>query len=172
MRSVPTSVSCSVVAPLAAALVSLAAWSLPAYAEDKNPAKIACDGKAEGDACTITRQIKNNEGQPDTRESPGVCQPEECCEQDYSKGSPPEVTCGPCLACKASGPRPTPDAPEVTADGEASPAEAGGEPPRNAADPPPSAPNDKRGCRIGGSPGAPAIVGLLALLGLVVRRRR
>lgn len=141
-------------------------------AEDKNPNVIACEGKAAGDTCTAVRMIKSNEGQPVKRESPGQCATDECCELDYSKGSPPETVCGACLACKAGAPTPTPDAPDVTAP---STADAGSQADAAAAqpssDPPATSPNDKRGCSVGGSGRGGATWQWLPLMLLAWRRR-
>lgn len=145
-----------------AALLGSLALAGPAAADENNTAVAACEGKAESDACTF----KAANG----KETSGKCTADECCELDYSKGSPPETKCGPCLACKAGPPVPTPDGPPI-ADGGAADGEAkgDGEAPRTSSDPPASGGNEKRGCSVGGD--APAW-GVLVLLGLVAGRRR
>lgn len=152
-------------AALATALIVLPATE--ASADEPNPAVVACQGKAEGAACTVQRAIKNNEGQHDTRDTPGTCRTEECCALDYAKGSPPETTCGPCLACKAGVPAPSPDPPQVAAPA----GDAQSEPPRSETLPPPNGPNEKRGCSVGATSTGWIGLGLL-WAGLVVTRRR
>jgi len=147
----------------AAALLGALAFASTAAADEKNAAVVACEGKAERDACTF----KAANGKDTT----GKCTTDECCELDYSKGSPPDTKCGPCLACKAGPPVPTPDGPPIADGGgeAAGDGNADGEPPRTSSDPPASGGNEKRGCSIGGStPGW----GALLLLGLVVATRR
>lgn len=121
------------------ASVALAYCLLPATAraEAGNQAVEACETLGEGDVCTLKQPSKGPEGVT-YEETPGTCQKDECCEQDYSKGSPPEVTCGECLACKAGPPTPPPDA-----------GDAQGEPPK-AGDEPPASAGSKRGCTLGG----------------------
>lgn len=146
-----------------AALLGSLALASTAAADENNAAVAACEGKAESDACTF----KAANG----KETSGKCTTDECCELDYSKGSPPETKCGPCLACKAGPPVPTPDGPPVADGGEAAAdgAKPDGEAPRTSSDPPASGGNEKRGCSVGGD--APGW-GALLLLGLVVARRR
>lgn len=138
--------------------VALAVCLCPALvsASENSPATEACKTLGEGDACTLKEPKKGPDGVT-YEDIPGTCQPDECCEQDYSKGSPPEVVCGPCLACKPGGPSPT-----VTAEPTA------GEPPR-AGDEPPAAGGSKRGCTAGGTAPWTALLWLLPLAWL--RRR-
>lgn len=125
-----------------------------ALASESNPGVEACKTLAEGDACTVKEPSKGDDGVVYT-DAPGTCQPDECCEQDYSQGSPPKVTCGPCLSCKVSGAAP------------GGAAEGGTEPPKVGDDPPASA-SSKRGCTTGeGSP-----LALLCLLPLAWFSRR
>jgi MYXO-CTERM domain-containing protein len=148
---VPTVLCLAVLTPVASA-----------WAEETDAAKQACTGKSEGDNCSMMKLEKPPGGGELVRtQQAGTCQPGECCELDYAKGSPPETTCGPCLVCKpGAAPTPTPE-PETT---------PSSEPPRASADEPPaSAGNDKRGCAVGGhDPAGPAVL----LLGLLVWRRR
>lgn len=123
------------------------------------PQQQACTGKTKGATCSFKRPVKEPD-KPMTEETvAGACADDECCELDYSKGSPPQTTCGPCLVCKegagAAVPVPSPDNPR-----EAGTADSG------KTDPPASAANGKGGCRIGGEPGLLA----LFLLGLVLPR--
>ena len=128
-----------------------------ASASESSPATEACKTLGEGDACTMKEPKKGPDGLT-YEDISGTCQPDECCEQDYSKGSPPELVCGPCLACK-------PDegaslvSPEPTA----------GEAPR-AGDEPPAAGGSKRGCTAGGDAPWTSLLWLLPLVAL--RRRR
>ncbi len=125
-----------------------------ALASESNPGVEACKTLAEGDACTVKEPSKGDDGVTYS-EAPGTCQPDECCEQDYSQGPPPKVTCGPCLSCKASGAAP------------GGGAEGGTEPPKVGDDPPAGA-SSKRGCSTGeGSP-----LALLFLLPLAWFSRR
>lgn len=136
----------------------LAVFGFSSMALAAEPAVEACATLGNGDACTLPQPV-NGENGLDYEESPGTCQPDECCEQDYSGGSPPKVTCGPCLMCKegAAGP------------GEKVGGSAGGEPPRTSDDPPASA-NNAKGCTIN-APGSGWTVGaLLVLLGFVRRQ--
>mgnify|MGYP003874832695 CR=1 FL=1 len=142
---------------LPSAALALCLFPAVAIASEGNQAVEACKTLGEGDACTLKEPQKGPDGVT-YRDIPGTCQSDECCEQDYSKGSPPEVTCGPCLACKpGEGPTPT-VAPEPT---------AGGEPPKAGEDPPATA-GTKRGCTLG----TPTPWTLLLLLGFGFRRRR
>ncbi|MCR9160286.1 MAG: hypothetical protein ACE37F_27210 [Nannocystaceae bacterium] len=117
-------------------------------ASESNPGVQACKTLAQGDACTVKEPSKGADGVTYS-ESAGTCQPDECCEQDYSAGPPPKVTCGPCLSCKPDG-----GTPSGGADG-------GSEPPK-VGDDPPAAGSSKRGCTTGG--GSP--LALLLLLPL------
>ena len=141
-------------------------WAPAATAEEKNPDAIACEGKREGDPCQRTVVVKPTDGEAETRRQPGVCRTGECCTLDYSKGSPPESVCSPCLTCQP-GP----------ADGDLGAAGASGaaqsEPPRagNGDDPPASAPKG-RGCRAGDPDPAWAWIPLLLVGAGALRRRR
>ena len=148
-----------------AALLGSLAVAGTAAADETNPAVVACEGKAEADACTF----KAANG----KETAGKCTTDECCELDYSKGSPPQTKCGPCLACKAGPPVPTPDGPPVADGGEQAAdggAKADGEAPRTSSDPPASGGNEKRGCSVGGDAPGWGLLGLVAVV--LVRRRR
>ena len=156
----------------------LLSLSLPALTiAGKNPDVEACKGKAEGDACMRVVPTKTADGPLEEKRMPGVCGPDECCDLDYSKGSPPETVCGPCLVCRDGAGA----APPVAADGGgdgggddgstpepvASPADDGGSPPAANSESP-------KGCSVGmGAGGAPALAGLaLWMLGAARRRRR
>jgi len=118
-------------------------WALPSVAL-ANPAVQACEGKSEGDSCGLMKMVKPADGGELERKTvPGACASDECCDLDYSKGSPPETVCHACLACK-EGP------PAVTSPGgEAKQTEpAAGEPPRADDGPPAQGPNKQRGCSI------------------------
>lgn len=148
-RLLPTAVFLSCLLPAAA------------FAEQGNPAVDACKATGEGDACSYKQPTKGPDGVA-YQDIAGTCQSDECCEQDYSKGSPPEVTCGPCLACKrAEMPKPT-VSPE--------PGAGSAEPPRTEAgdEPPAAAGGTKRGCTAGGTA---SWFSLLWLLPLALRRR-
>lgn len=136
-----------------------------------NPAVEACAGKREGEACGLMKLQKPADGGELQRSTvPGVCRADECCDLDYSKGSPPETVCHACLACK-EGPA---DAATPPADGKAQGGSANGEPPRTEGGPPPTAPAEQRGCAIGRSGSAPrwAWLGIPWLAAVAVRRRR
>ncbi|MEM6291396.1 MAG: MYXO-CTERM sorting domain-containing protein [Myxococcota bacterium] len=137
---------------------ALVATLLPAvaFASENNAAVEACKALGEGDACTLKQPYKGDDGVA-YRDVAGACQPDECCEQDYSKGSPPEVTCGPCLACTPPGP------------GKTVSAEPNREPPRTSDDPPAEG-SSKRGCTAGGAPSWLAL-GFLGLAATLRRRR-
>jgi hypothetical protein len=126
---------------------------MSASAEDKDAAAEACKDKQEGDACTFIKLSKPEGGELQRNEVAGTCQPDQCCKLDYSKGSPPDTTCGPCVVCKEGSAYPTPPIPEPTPD-------SGAEPPRAGDEPPASAGNDKRGCSVG----APTDAGWSVLL--------
>ena len=150
----------------------VASTSTLARAAEENPDVQACKGKSEGDACETTTLVKPEQGPLQRKSVEGTCQPDECCELDYSKGSPPATNCGPCLACKPSGPTAKGDAGDTPPVIE--PDEPDAEPPRTepGTDPPASAPQEQRGCTLGGP--RPELTSV-ALLGLVVfghRRRR
>ena len=133
------------------------------HAEEKSPEVVACEGKKEGDTCAAMKLVKpEGGGELERQPLPGVCSPDECCELDYSKGSPPQSVCGPCLVCKPGAP--AADGGDAAEDG------ASVEPPRaSAGDPPAQSGNDKRGCSIGHPVSAASLV-LLALA--FVRRRK
>jgi MYXO-CTERM domain-containing protein len=155
-------------APLLVCLLGLAALALPSVAA-ANPAVEACAGKAEGQACGMMKLVKPAGGGELQRTTvPGVCRADECCDLDYSKGSPPETVCHACLACK-DGPSDVAPPPAKAGD---PPPSAGGEPPRTEGGPPPTAPTEQRGCTVGGSTrGAAGWLGVLVLL-VAIRRRR
>jgi hypothetical protein len=153
-----------------AALAAACLWALPASAEERDSDAEACRDKREGDVCQRTVVSKPDDGPAQERREPGVCQMGECCTLDYSKGSPPESVCAPCLTCQ-----PGPGDPTAEGGG----AEGGAdhrspsEPPRagNGDDPPASAPKG-RGCHIGtGAPSAPAWALVLFAFALRVRSR-
>jgi hypothetical protein len=131
-----------------------------------NPAVQACGGKAKGDACTFTKPQKDPGTPMGKQDVSGTCQDDECCELDYSKGSPPTSNCGPCLACKEGG--------GAAAADEGGPAASAGpnpEPTRAGDDPPAGTGNGKRGCSIGsGEIGWGWMV--LSVIALGSRRRR
>ncbi len=131
-----------------------------ALASGGNQAVEACKTLAQGDACVLKEPTKGPEGVT-YRDIDGTCQLDECCEQDYSKGSPPEITCAQCLACKPGA------APTQTVTAEPT---AGGEPPR-AGDEPPATTGSQRGCTLGGTASGSALW-MLAGLAFVGRRRR
>ena len=121
----------------------------------------ACKTSSEGEPCVLKEPTKGTDG-VSYRDIDGTCQPDECCEQDYSKGSPPEVTCSACLACKPGDPSPTPTA-EPT---------AGGEPPKTSAgDDPPASAGSPRGCTAGGTASWASLLWLLPLAWTRRRRR-
>lgn len=144
-------------------LVSLVLLSAPgtARADETNAAAVACQGKAAGDPCSVKRPHKTGDGEPSVRDEPGTCQPDQCCTLDYSSGSPPKSSCGPCLTCKAGGPPPP--------TGTGAP-EDGGEPPRTSAGDPPAPTTSKRGCTLA-EPGATAPLVVLLAVAWIRRRR-
>ena len=145
-----------------------------AGADEKNPEVEACEGKAEGNPCSFGRPTKGPDGQVAMKETKGVCRPDECCELDYSKGSSPDTKCGPCLACKAGPPVPTPDAPTPKSpDGDGGAAGEGGDGAAAGDSDPPETSPGKRGCSIGGGPGGlgGALLGVFVLAALGRRRR-
>ena len=133
-----------------------------ALAEEKDPAVEACAGKSEGAPCATQRPIKDEGADLRFRSEPGTCQPEQCCELDYSQGSPPKSVCAACLACKAGGP-PAPGTDDGKSEGgpEVEPPQA------SAGDEPPATSPGKKGCAIGGDPAGLGLV----LLVLALRRR-
>jgi hypothetical protein len=151
-RSVPIPLRSSLV--LTAIVLSLwplwpvsALWSPVASAREKNEATKACEGKKDGEACTVMTLTKPASGGPlERRSESGLCKPDECCELDYSKGSPPETICGPCLACEVGGYRAAPQPKPVGPSAEDPSREA----PRNEgeSDPPAPAGNAQRGCAV------------------------
>lgn len=136
---------------------ALALCLLPAItlASEGNPGVDACKTLGEGDACSYKEPSKGPDGLV-YNDVAGTCQQDECCEQDYSQGSPPELKCGPCLACKPG------DAPGDSA------GLGKGEPPK-AGDDPPAAAGSNRGCTTGGE--APWFSLILLPLAAVRRRR-
>ena len=133
-----------------------------ALASQGNQAVEACKTSGEGDACSYKEPTKGPDG-VEYRDVSGTCQPDECCEQDYSKGSPPEVKCGTCLACKP-GAAPTPTvAPEPSPQVETPGTAAGDEPPAPA--------TNKRGCTVGGTASWGSLLWLMPLA-LLRRRKR
>lgn len=153
-------------------LGSLAGLLLTPASALANPATDACNGKKSGDPCTQMTMSKGPDGSMQRGNVPGVCQPDECCDLDYSKGSPPQTTCHACLACKEGGPALPPPAAEggdvAAGNGDPGPAE-----PARVDEPPAPAPSEQRGCRTGGeTPGGWALGGLLLALGVAARRRR
>lgn len=150
-------------------LLCLAALALPTSAA-ANPAVQACEGKREGDACGLMKMVKPPGGGELQRSTvPGTCRADECCDLDYSKGSPPETVCHACTACKEGPADLTP--PPAAADDPAKPAD--GEPPRTENGPPPTAPAEQRGCTLAAPPqGSPTPLLAFLALPLLTRRRR
>lgn len=142
-----------------------------AHAEETNPDVQACAGKAKGDACQRTLVTKPEGGPVERKKVPGVCADDNCCELDYSKGSPPETVCAPCLACKEGpGAAVDPSAGDAKSDGSAPAADADGAaaPAGNGA-PPATEPSKRGGC----SAGAPPLsLAWLLLTALALPRRR
>lgn len=156
--------------PLLVGLLGL--WTLGAPSPvHASPESEACAGKAAGDACGLMTLVKPPDGGELERKTvPGVCRSDQCCDLDYSKGSPPETVCHACLACK---PGPADATPAPADDGSAAEGSAAGagEPPRaGAQDPPAPDPSQKRGCHLGAP--TPGSSGWLALMGLWLVRRR
>lgn len=144
----------------ALALVGVAAT---AYADEKNPAVEACVGKTEGAPCSSQRVTQLPSGEAAPKSEPGTCQPDQCCELDYSQGSPPKSNCGPCLACK-------PGVPTTNGGGEGAVGDTHVEPPRGDEGGPPATEPSKKGCAIGSdSFGTAALVVVVAI---AIRRRR
>jgi hypothetical protein len=148
-------------------LVCLAVVAVPSRAA-ANPAVQACVGKQEGQACGLTKLEKPaGGGELERKTVPGACRSDECCDLDYSKGSPPETVCHTCLACK-EGPSDLAPPPAHAGDPKAA---AGTEPPRTAeGGPPPTAPTEQRGCTVGSR--SDGLGGLGGLVLLVAARRR
>jgi hypothetical protein len=145
--------------PLALALL------LPsiALADEPNPAVEACAGKAEGAPCSSERIVQDG-GRAVPKTEPGTCQPDQCCELDYSSGVPPKSTCGACLACK-------PGAPATTTSEPTDPTST--EPPRtDTGNPPAVTPNEKRGCSVAANTKAEPPLWWLGLAFVMRRRRR
>ncbi len=156
---------------VASLLLSL---SLPALTiAGKNPDVDACKGKAEGDACMRIVPTKTADGPLEEKRVPGVCGSDECCDLDYSKGSPPETVCGPCLVCRDGAGAAPPvgdggagDGGGGTPDPVASPADDGGSPPATTSEPP------RKGCSVGNAENDGALAILLGVVLLGTRRRR
>ncbi|MEM9460457.1 MAG: hypothetical protein AAGF11_40185 [Myxococcota bacterium] len=151
-----------------AGLLGIAALGVCAAAH-ANPAVEACAGKNAGDACGRMQLVKPEGGGELQRKTvPGVCVSDECCDLDYSKGSPPETVCHACLACK-DGPS---DSTPAAANAGPAPGDGGGEgePPRAGEQDPPAPSPQKRGCRVA-SPRS-GVTGWAALGGLLLLRRR
>ncbi|HWB81675.1 MAG TPA: hypothetical protein VG755_42225 [Nannocystaceae bacterium] len=154
LRELATTLLCSV------AVLTLGSV---AHADEKNPAVEACVGKTEGAPCSSQRTVQLPSGEAAPQSEPGTCQPDQCCELDYSQGSPPKSNCGPCLACK-------PGAPVPTTGGDAGASDTHVEPPRGEDGGPPPTEPSKKGCAIGGDAfGGAALVVVFAM---VIRRRR
>lgn len=155
-------------APLLVGFAGLALLATPALAAS-NPAVEACAGKTAGQTCGLLKLVKPEGGGELLRSTvPGVCQADQCCDLDYSKGSPPQSVCHECLACK-DGPTEVAPPPAKADD---PPPSAGGEPPRSeSSGPPPTAPSEQRGCSVG-APGRGPWGWLPALVLLVAGLRR
>lgn len=120
---------------------SLLAWSFPALASaaEPNPAVDACRNKAGGAPCTHDK-IVQVDGRATTKSEPGTCQNDQCCDLDYSSGTPPKSVCADCLVCKpGAAANPDPTGGDSTAV----------EPPRAETGNPPAVEPSKRGCSIG-----------------------
>lgn len=145
-------------ASLAAVVLSI---TPPAAADEKDPRVEACAGKSEGTTCVAKQPVKEDGKDLRFRDEPGTCQAEQCCELDYSSGSPPKSVCAACLSCKPGAPLPPPgDGKSEGGDVEAPRTSDGDEPP-------PTSPG-KKGCAIGEPSSAFA---WLVVLGLAWRRR-
>ena len=133
------------------------------------PPQQACTGKSKGDTCSFTRPVKEPDKPMGEETVAGACVQDECCELDYSKGSPPQSVCGPCLVCKegaaAAVPVPSPDNPREAKGGNADSGKT---------DPPASAGNGAGGCTVGGAPGfiPLLLLGLFLPRSAVLRARR
>jgi hypothetical protein len=129
--------------------------AVTAHADEKNPAVEACAGKSEGAPCVTKRVVQEAGGEAAPKDEPGTCQPDQCCELDYSQGSPPKSNCGPCLACK-------PGAPATPTGSEGGVNDTHHEPPRGDEGGPPATEPSKKGCAIGAdSFGTPWLMVLL-----------
>lgn len=154
---------------------SLGLIATTALAGEKNPDVQACAGKKAGDACQRTVVTKSEGGPAEEKKLPGACAEDNCCELDYSKGSPPETVCAPCLACKEGPGTPSPSA---DAGGDSAAADAGAATPEGDATPaadnsPPATDPGKRGCSIASRDGAGWLaLGLACLVSAARRRRR
>lgn len=145
------------------AALALVGAAATAYADEKNPAVEACVGKTEGAPCSSQRIVQLPSGEAAPKSEPGTCQPDQCCELDYSQGSPPKSNCGPCLACK-------PGVPVPTSGGDAGASDTHVEPPRGEEGGPPPTEPSKKGCAIGAdSFGTGA---LMVVFAIAIRRRR
>jgi hypothetical protein len=133
--------------------------SRTALADEKDPRVEACTGKSEGAPCAAKKPVKEEGKDLRFVDEPGTCQSEQCCELDYSGGSPPKSVCAPCLSCKPGGPA------LPKSDG----GESGGpevEPPSaSAGDEPPATAPGKKGCALGGG------ASWFGLLGLAIAGR-
>jgi hypothetical protein len=146
-----------------------------AAAGEDNPDVAACAGKAQGDTCTRLIPTKTADGPLEDKRVPGVCATQECCDLDYSKGSPPETICAACLTCQPGAGTPVAggDGGAAAADGDGPatatpPADDGG-------NPPPAGETSSKGCRIGAptpARGFRTTLWCLPLLGWARRRRR
>lgn len=147
-----------------------------AAADEKNPDVQACAGKKAGDACQRTVVTKPADGPAETKKLPGACAEDNCCELDYSKGSPPETVCGPCLSCKEGPGTPASNADDGAATGGVASPEGGevaSAEPSAPGDTPPATDPSKRGCSVAGaSERGAGLFGLAALVLVLVRRRR
>jgi len=134
-------------------------------AGEKDPNVEACAGKTQGATCARKKPIKEEGADLRFETEPGTCQSAECCELDYSQGSPPKTTCAPCLECKPGGPDVTPPS---TDDG-------GGaqdvEPPHRGNDEPPATSPGKKGCAVGGASDVGGLGVLLLVFGGRARAR-
>ncbi len=148
----------------------------PAWAA--SPEVDACTDKSEGDPCGVMKLVKPADGGELQRTTvPGACRQDECCDLDYSKGSPPETVCNPCLACKDG-----PADPAAASNGKATPASdtapANDTAPGNnkaagySDGPPPPEPTQQRGCSVGTAAPPSGVGPWLCLLLLVLPRRR
>jgi MYXO-CTERM domain-containing protein len=153
---------------------SLALFATTALAGEKNPDVQACAGKKAGDACQRTVVTKTEGGPAEQKKLPGACAEDNCCELDYSKGSPPETVCAPCLACKEGPGTPSPS---VDGGGDSAAADAGAATPEGDGTPaadnsPPATDPGKRGCSVGGYPTRSSSWLALLVFASFARRRR